>query len=119
MTIFNGGVREGVATLLIYAFAANLESTPIVTGMKLRKVDDGRFGLEAIAAIPKIVAGDGSVLDFGFTTKRRLESNGTEQHYAMARCPDGHLNTRMTFVFSDGTRLVAGSVRSCSPKPVA
>lgn len=80
--------------MLIYSFAAGLEPNPIVTAMKLRKVDDGRFGLEAIAAIPKIADGDGSVLDFGFTIKRRLKSNGTEQHYAMARCPDKHLNTK-------------------------
>ncbi len=115
LTIFNGGVRGGVTTMLIHSFAAQLASSTILAVVKVRKVDDGRFGLEATSTIPKIAEGYGSVLDFGFTVKRHLESDGTRQAYAMAKCPDGHLNTRLTIALTDGTGLAGSVVRACNP----
>jgi hypothetical protein len=115
LTLFNGGVRWGVVTLLIHSAVVGLEPDPIVAAVKLRKVNKGHFGSEAIATIPKIANGDGSVLDFNFTIKRRLVSKGTEQHYAVARCLRGELNIATTFVFHDGTKLTGQIFPPCSP----
>jgi hypothetical protein len=45
LTIFNDGVRNGVTTMLIHSSAVRLASSPILAAVKVRKVDDGRFGL--------------------------------------------------------------------------
>lgn len=115
LTIFNGGVRHGVTTMLIHSFAARLGPGPILAAVKVRKVDDGRFGLEATSTIPKIADGYGSVLDFSITIGRHLESDGAKQDYVMAKCPDRHLDARLGVALTDGTKLVANVVRACNP----
>jgi hypothetical protein len=118
LILFNGGVSGRTTTLFIQSSVAVPTPTPIVATVKLKRSRKGRFGLEAVAMLPRIADGNGSVLDFNFTVKRRLESAGAEQHYAIARCPDGHLNANITSVFSDGSRLVGGIVRHCVPAAV-
>ena len=83
--------------------------------MKVRKVDDGRLGLEATSTIPRIADSYGSVLDFRITVKRHLENDGVKQSYVMAKCPDGNLDARLAVALADGTRLGAHAIRTCTP----
>jgi hypothetical protein len=116
LTLFNGGVRGDTTTLLIYASVPGPSPTPIVATVKVRKTHKDRYGLRAVAAIPVIAAGSGSVLDFKLAIKRLFTYEGEQQSYAMARCFDGHLNARVTSVFSNGMALTGALIRPCTPK---
>jgi hypothetical protein len=82
----------------------------------VRKTDKGRYGLTAVAAIPVIAKGNGSVLDFKLTIKRLFTYEGERRSYAMARCFDGHLSAGVTGVFADGMTLTGTLLRPCTPK---
>jgi hypothetical protein len=117
LTVFNGGVRNGATTLLIHASVPPGPSpTPLVATVKVRKTHKDRYGLQAVAAIPVIAGGNGSVLDFRLAIKRLFTYEGEQQSYAMARCFDGHLNAGVTIVFADGMALTGALVRPCAPK---
>jgi hypothetical protein len=117
LTLFNGGVRNGTTTLFIHASVPGPSPTPIVTTVKVRKTHKGRYGLQAVAAIPVIADGNGSVLDFKLAIRRLFAYEGEQQSYAMARCIDGHLDSRVTSVFPDGRSLTGTLIRPCTPKP--
>lgn len=104
---FNGGEHGGVTTFYIHAYLAAPVTAAIVTTVKIKKIHKGRYGTLAIASIPRIAGGSGSVKSFSLTIDKGV---------LWATCPDGHLNARGTAVFADGTSLSAGVVRPCTPK---
>ncbi len=116
LTLFNGGVRGGTTTLLIHASVPGPSPTPMVATVKVRKTHKDRYGLQAVAAIPVIADGNGSVLDFRLAIKRVFTYEGEQQSYAMARCFDGHLNASVTSVFANGMALTGTLIRPCTPK---
>jgi hypothetical protein len=107
LLIFNGGFKSGVTTFFIHAFITVPTPAAIVTVVKVKRIRKGRYGLQAIATIPKIAGGAGSLTRFSLRVKPGILS---------ATCPDGHLNARGTAHFSDGTRIKAEVARPCTPK---
>lgn len=114
LTLFNGGLREGTTTVFVRSSNATLTPTPILATVRLRKAR--RYGLRAIATIPPLGRGLGSVLDFHLTFERLFHSGGQEHSFAMARCSDGQLQASISAEFRDGTRLSAAVLRSCTQK---
>jgi hypothetical protein len=104
---FNGGAKGGVTTLFIHAFLTAPVTAAVVTTVKIKKVHKGRYGTLAVASIPKIAGGSGSVKSFSLTINKGI---------LWATCPDGHLNARGSAVFADGSKLSAGVVKPCTPK---
>ncbi|MDX6635514.1 MAG: hypothetical protein QOF06_1717 [Solirubrobacterales bacterium] len=72
--------------------------------MKVRRVRKGRIGWEAVAAIPKIAGGAGSITDYTLKIGKRFLS---------ATCVS-HFELRAVSIFVDGTRLRERSVRPCA-----
>lgn len=122
LTLFNGGVKRGTTTLFIHAFITVPTPVAIVTTVKVRKIHEGRYGLQAVSKIPRIAAGSGSVLDFSFKIKRLFKYKGKKRSYMMARCLDRHLIAKITkTVFKDeaGSGTTTGTdimIQSCTPK---
>jgi len=112
LVAFNGGVKGGTTTILIHAFLTSPVSAAVVTTVKISKIRKGRFGTKSVARIPVIAGGSGSVDSFSLKFDRGFKN----KPFLFAKCPDGHLNARATSVFSDGTRLTGGFVRSCKPR---
>jgi len=112
LTLFNGGIK-GAATIL---FVQSSMAAPIVATIKLKEVDNGRYGMEAISTIPPIADGSGSILDFNFTIKRLVESKGARQPYATTRCFDSRLYAHLLSTFVDGTKLTGDLLRACTPE---
>jgi len=115
LTLFSAGVRGGTTTLLIHTSIAAPSKEPLVVAVKIERAENGRYGWEAVAKIPKIAAGEGSLLDFEFVIERSRRDAAPGWRYALARCPDDRLVARTTFVFPEGTWLVGSVTRSCIP----
>ena len=105
---FNGGFKGGVTTLYIHAYLTVPTPAAIVTTVKIKKIHNGRYGLEAVSSIPKIAGGSGSVKSFSLTINKK--------GVLSAKCPDGKLQAHGTAVFVDGTRVSGEIVRTCTPK---
>jgi hypothetical protein len=104
---FNGGFRGGITTLYIHAFLTAPVTAAIVTTVKIKNVNKGRYGTEAVATVPKIAGGSGSPTYF----KLKFDKG-----FLMAKCPDGRLQAHGTGVFADGTKASATVVRPCTSK---
>ncbi|HEY5943313.1 MAG TPA: hypothetical protein VIT89_10700 [Solirubrobacterales bacterium] len=104
---FNGGFKGGTTTLFVHAFLNAPVTAAIVTTVKVKRVNKGRYGLESVGKIPKIAGGAGSATYFKLKFDKGI---------LFATCPDGHLNARGTAKFEDGTQISAGVVRPCTGK---
>jgi hypothetical protein len=116
LTVFNGGVKQGVTTLLVHAFFKNPVSAAVVTVVKIKKIHKGRFGTEAIFSLPVIAGGSGSVTSFSATLYKRFSYKGKRASLLTLKCPDGKIRARAEAVFSDGTQTNAEVLRPCVPK---
>jgi hypothetical protein len=122
LTLFNGGVKDGVTRLFIHGTIAMPNPAPIVTTVKIVKIQKGRYGLQSVLKVPRILDGSGSLLDFSFKIKRRFEYKGTKRSYVMARCFDGRLQAQFpSATFNDETgsgaktTLTGTVIRPCTP----
>jgi hypothetical protein len=120
LTLFNGGVRDGVTTVFVQAAPTAALPMPMVATVRLSKAVNSEgspkrgYGLQAVATIPAI-AGEGSLLDFSFKVKRIFNYKGTQQSYAMASCPESELRANMGLAFIDGTFISGDIVQPCTP----
>jgi len=96
LTVYNAGIRSGVTRLWIYAYISSIEPGPIYVPVTIRKLGDGRYGWEAVAPVPSIFDGNGSITEFNLTLQRRIVS---------AICPGDTLFAASRSTFSDGTVL--------------
>jgi hypothetical protein len=116
LTVFDGGVKQGVTTLLMYAFLKNPVSAAVVTIVKIQKVHKGRFGTEAVFSVPVIAGGNGSVTAFDARLYKRFSYKGKRASLLTLKCPDGTVRARAEAIFSDGTELASKAVRTCTSR---
>lgn len=116
LLIFNGGEAGGVTTYYIHAYITVPVPAAVVTTVKIKKIHHGRYGLLAVASIPKIAAGSGSVLDFQFTIDKKFTYKGKKVSVLSAKCPDGKLQAHATAIFADGSKASTEFVRPCTGK---
>jgi len=94
LTVYNAGVEKGVTRLWIAGYLSPIEDAPIFVPVKVRKVSKGKYGWEAVASVPPIWEGHGSITIFNLTLHRRVIS---------ATCPGGSLLAATQSTFWDGT----------------
>lgn len=116
LVLFNGGVRGKVTTMFIHAYVSVPAPTAIVTKVKIKQVRKGRFGTRAIATVPKIAGGSGSVTRFAMKIQRNFRYKGKKQAYLLARCANGRFFAKGNVAFSDGTRVTGTVIRGCRSK---
>jgi hypothetical protein len=116
LTVFNGGVKQGVTTLLVYVFFKDPVSAAVVTIVKIKKIHKGRFGTEAIFSLPVIAGGSSSVTSFRATLYKRFSYKGKRASLLTLKCPDGKIRARAEAIFSDGTQTNAGSPPPLHPE---
>jgi hypothetical protein len=116
LTIFNGGVKQGVTTLLVHVFFKNPVSAAVVTIVKIKKIHKGRFGTEAIFSLPVIAGGSGSVTSFNATLYKRFSYKGKRAGLLTLKCPDGKIRARAEAIFSDGAQTHSEVLRPCIAK---
>jgi hypothetical protein len=115
-TIYNAGLRAGVVTLYARGYVTVPTPAMILVTIKIRDIHKGRFGTEAVATVPKIAGGSGSLTSFSATIDKKLTYRGRRASALTMKCPDGRIRTHSEAIFSDGTMLAGDVVRPCKPK---
>ncbi|HUC06550.1 MAG TPA: hypothetical protein VMR96_00540 [Solirubrobacterales bacterium] len=116
LLFFNGGSNGNSTLLLVHLYAAVPAPTAIVTTVKIAKTHRGRYGYQAVAQIPVIAGGSGSIVGFNFDIDRKFTDGGKRRSYLAAKCPTGRYLTQIQASFADGASLQGTVARSCTPK---
>jgi hypothetical protein len=106
LLVFNGGKSGGTTTLFIHAYITVPTPAAIVSTVKIKKHNNGRYGLKSITTVPRIAGGSGSVTSFSLKVNKR--------GVLTAKCPDGKLQAHATSMFADGTKASATIIRTCT-----
>jgi hypothetical protein len=112
LLLFNGGEKGGKITWYAHAYFSNPISGAIVTTVTITKHPHGRFGTLAVAKIPQITGGSGSIISFNLKIKKSVAGVNP----ISAKCTDGKLKVHVEAKFEDGTKAQTEIVRACTPK---
>ncbi|HTR75735.1 MAG TPA: hypothetical protein VMH33_10840 [Solirubrobacterales bacterium] len=112
LLLFNGGEKGGKITWYVHAYFSNPISGAIVTTVTITKHKHGRFGTLAVAKIPQIVGGSGSIVSFNLNIKKSVKGVNP----ISAKCTDGKLKVHVLAKFEDGTKAETEIIRACTPK---
>jgi len=85
LAIFNGGVRDGVTTLFVHAFASLPTPRALVGKVEVTKRGSG---LQALVDVPRIAGGLGSLVGFNLKVRRTYSQRGERKSLLTAKCPD-------------------------------
>ena len=116
LLVINGGESGGTTTLFIHAYITVPTPAAVVTTVKIKKHNHGRFGLLSTATIPKIAGGAGSVTSFNLKIDKKYTYKGKKVSVLSGKCTDGKLAAHATAILSDGTKASAEIIRPCTPK---
>jgi hypothetical protein len=114
--VFNGGEKGGKATMFIHAYFSSPISGAIVTTVTISKIHKGRFGTLAVAKIPQITGGYGSITKFSLEIFKSVKVGGKTLNPTSSKCTDGKLKVHVTGKFEDGTKAETEIIRACTPK---
>jgi hypothetical protein len=112
LLLFNGGEKGGRITWYVHAYFSNPISGAIVTTVTITRHRHGRFGTLAVAKIPQITGGSGSIISFDLNIKKKVHGVNP----ISARCADGKLKVHVQAKFEDGTKAETEVIRACTPK---
>jgi hypothetical protein len=112
LLLFNGGEKGGKITWYAHAYFSNPISGAIVTTVTITKHKNGRFGTLAVAKIPQITGGSGSIINFNLKIKKSVGGINP----ISAKCSDGKLKVHVQAKFEDGTKADTEIIRACTGK---
>jgi hypothetical protein len=112
LLLFNGGEKGGKITWYAHAFFSQPISGAIVTTVTITKHKHGRFGTLAVAKVPQITGGSGSIISFNLKIKRKVAGVNP----ISAKCSDGKLKVHVQAKFEDGTKAETEIIRACTGK---
>lgn len=98
LVAYNGGVEDGATRLYLVTFITVPVPVAIVTQVAIRRTHEG---LRAIAKVPVIAGGAGSVLHFKLRLERVFRYRGKPKSYLAARCQHGDLAARIRALFKN------------------
>jgi hypothetical protein len=114
--VFSGGESGGKATMFIHAYFTNPIPGALVTTVTITKHKNGRFGTLAVAKIPQITGGAGSITKFNLEIFKSVKVGGKTYNPISSKCEDGKLKVHVEGKFEDGTKAETEIVRACTPK---
>jgi hypothetical protein len=113
LALFNGGATRG--TTRVYLQAGNsTPSDPRVLTMRIRRDRSARFPLASTVLLPPPVVGSRVIVGFKVNIKRFFFVRHRRWSYISARCTDGKIVARASYLFMDRTKLMGTVVRPCS-----
>jgi hypothetical protein len=81
------------------------------------KIKKAGSGIQAVATIPKIAGGFGSVTDFSLKIDKKYIYKGKRFSAISAKCIGGKIQANVVTKFYDGSQLQADVLRTCTSKP--
>lgn len=124
LTAYNTGVKAGAITLVVVGSIDVPAPRTIAIPVEIDRVHTGRYGLRAVAKVPVVAGGSGSLIDFNLQIKRLFDHRGSRMSYAMARCPNRQLETEVSTLLRNeahepgvaATTVIKGTLASpCTP----
>jgi hypothetical protein len=112
LLLFNGGEKGGKITWYAHAYFSNPISGAIVTTVTITKHPHGAFGTLAVAKIPQITGGAGSIISFNLAIKKSVAGVNP----ISAKCVGGKLKVHVEAKFEDGTKADTEVIRACTGK---
>jgi hypothetical protein len=112
LLLFNGGEKGGKITWYVHAYFSDPISGAIVTTVTITKHPHGPFGTLAVAKIPQITGGSGSIISFDLKIKKSVKGVNP----ISAKCVGGKLKVHVQAKFEDGTKAETEVVRACTAK---
>jgi hypothetical protein len=112
LLLFNGGEKGGKITWFAHAYFSDPISGAIVTTVTITKHKHGRFGTLAVAKVPQITGGSGSIISFDLKIKKSVAGVNP----ISAKCSDGKLKVHVQAKFEDGTKAETEIIRACTGK---
>jgi hypothetical protein len=112
LLLFNGGEKGGKITWYVHAYFSNPISGAIVTTVTITKHPHGPFGTLAVAKIPQITGGSGSIVSFNL----KIKKNVAGVNPISAKCVGGKLKVHVQAKFEDGTKAETEVIRACTAK---
>jgi hypothetical protein len=112
LLLFNGGEKGGKITWYVHAYFSNPISGAIVTTVTITKHPHGPFGTLAVAKIPQITGGSGSIISFNLNIKKSVKGINP----ISAKCVGGKLKVHVQAKFEDGTKAETEVIRACTAK---
>jgi hypothetical protein len=116
LLVFKGGEKDGKTTLFIHSYFTNPISAAVVTRVTIAKHPNGPFGTRAVAKIPPIAGGVGSMTKFNFEISRQVEVEGKRYNPVSAACVDGKLRVLNLGKFEDGEKAETEVIRACTAR---
>jgi hypothetical protein len=117
LLLFNGGEKGGKITWYVHAYFSNPISGAIVTTVTITKIHKGPFGELAVAKIPQITGGSGSITSFALEIFKSVKvKGGGSVNPISAKCVGGKLKVHVEGKFEDGTKAETEIVRACTAK---
>jgi hypothetical protein len=110
--VFSGGEHGGKAKMYIHGYFSDPISGAVVTSVTITKHKHGRFGTLAVAKIPQLVGGSGSITKFDLEIKKNVAGKNP----ISSKCEDGKLKVHVLGKFEDGTKAETEIIRACTPK---
>ena len=104
LTLWKTGREQGGVKLFAYAYLTAPVVAELLIPVEIRRLPKGRFGWKAVASVPKIAGGAGSITDFTLTIRRKLLSATCRRYFQF----------KSVSVLADGSRLDETFVRRCS-----
>jgi hypothetical protein len=115
--VLNGGEARGVTTLFLRTYITVPTPAELTATVKIKRIRKGRFGTEAVATIPKIAGGSGSVTAFDLTIDKKYAYRGRRVSVLTLKCPDREILTRARAIFADGSSRQEELIRTCKQTP--
>jgi hypothetical protein len=115
IVFFNGGVQGDTTRLFVHTYVAVPAPTAVTVPVTLTRIHRGHYGIHAVAQIPRIAGGSGSVIGFKITIGRKFTYKGKQESYATASCPTGRYYTEGHILFADGSSLQGTHILPCTP----
>lgn len=112
---FNGGVHRNTTILFVHTYVSVPAPTAVIVKVKLTRIHRGHYGIQALAEIPAIAGGAGSVVRFKITIDRKFTYRGEKKSYLTASCPTGHYYAEGNILFADESRLQGTHILPCTP----
>jgi len=112
LLVFSGGEKGGKAIMYIHAYFSNPINGALVTTVTITKHKHGRFGTLAVAKVPQLAGGSGSITSFNLEIKKNVAGKNP----ISSTCTDGKLKVHVLAKFEDSSKLETEIIRPCTSK---